>query len=123
MGNQRLVWACPSRRADTSALLCKSRLKSRLQAMTLDIVFDIQGRLLGVPQTPDRALCVRSNTPDGVALPLPAVAPSCTSAQEIRGCVPRLLNDLRHLIADLSHVHKYGMPCLKNMFFLRRWSA
>ena len=39
--------------------------------MTLDIVFDIQGRLLGVPQTPDRALCVRSNTPDGVAFVAP----------------------------------------------------
>ena len=26
--------------------------------------------------------CVQSNTPDGVAFPLPAVAPSCTSAQE-----------------------------------------
>ena len=51
--------------------------------MTLDIVFDIQSRLLGTPQAPDRPLRVRSNTPDGVALPLPAVAPSCTSAQEI----------------------------------------
>ena len=52
--------------------------------MTLDIVSDIQGRLLGIPQAPDRALCVRSNTPDGVALPLPSVARSCTSAQEVR---------------------------------------
>ena len=51
--------------------------------MTLDIAFDIQSRLLGSPQSPDRPLRVRLNTPDGVALPLPAVAPSCTSAQEI----------------------------------------
>ena len=91
--------------------------------MTLDIVFDIQSRLLGTLQAPARPLCVRSNTPDGVALPLPSVARSCTSAQEVRGCVPHLLNDLRHLSADLSHVHKYGTPRLKNMFFLRRWSA
>ena len=43
--------------------------------------------LLGFPQAPDRPLCVRSNTPDGVAFPLPTVAHSCTSAQEIRGAV------------------------------------
>lgn len=42
-------------------------------------------RWLGAPQAPDWPLCVQSNTPDGVAFPLPLVAPSRTSAQEIRG--------------------------------------
>ena len=42
-------------------------------------------RWLGFPQAPDWPLCVQSNTPDGVAFPLPSVAHSCTSAQEKRG--------------------------------------
>ena len=41
--------------------------------------------LLGFPQAPDWPQSVQSNTPDGVAFPLPSVAPSCTSAQEKRG--------------------------------------
>ena len=57
------------------------------QAGHRDIVFDIPMRLLGFPQTPDCPLRVPSNTPDGVALPLPSVAPSRTSAQEIRGAL------------------------------------
>ena len=52
--------------------------------MTGDILLDIAGRLLGFPQAPDYPLCVQSNTPDGVALSLPAVAGSCTSAQEVQ---------------------------------------
>ena len=56
---------------------------TRLQAMTKNILLVILGRLLGVPQAPDRPLCVRSNTPDGVAFSLPVVAGSCTSAQEV----------------------------------------
>lgn len=43
---------------------------------------DFPIRPLGSPQAPDWPLCVQSNTPDGVAFPLPAVAHSCTSAQE-----------------------------------------
>lgn len=35
------------------------------------------------PQAPDRALPRLSNTPDGVALPLPLVAHSRTSAREV----------------------------------------
>ena len=41
--------------------------------------------LLGFLQAPDWPLCGQSNTPDGVAFPLPLVARSCTSAQEKRG--------------------------------------
>lgn len=39
----------------------------------------------GSPQAPDCRLRGQSNTPDGVAFPLPAVACSCTSAQEVVG--------------------------------------
>ena len=52
------------------------------QAMTSNILLDIAGRLLGFPQAPDRTLCVRSNTPYGVAFSLPLVARSRTSARE-----------------------------------------
>ena len=64
--------------------------------MTLDIVFDIQGRLLGVPQTPDRALCVRSNTPDGVAF----VAPIGRSFLHIRAGSPSAFHAFQECIGD-----------------------
>lgn len=51
--------------------------------MSGDILLDFAARLLGFPQAPDWPLRVQSNTPDGVAFPLPLVASSRTSARDI----------------------------------------
>ena len=54
---------------------------TRRQAGHRNIPLGFPMRLLGFPQAPDRTQSVRSNTPDGVAFLLPAVA----DVQEVRG--------------------------------------
>ena len=99
--------------------------RQRRQAMSLDIVFDIEARLLGSPQAPDRALSRPAEHACGVAFSLPLVAHSRTYAREVRSafCTPAApATALFSFVAGNKHLHHFNVSfghCSTYFFFPR----